>query len=67
LSGGFGGDLANDQISFMILEGAMIVIASFFLTVAHPGPALGQMWKSGGFHLRKRKAGEAAEKGEEHT
>ena len=44
LSDGFGGSLANNQVSFMILEGAMIIIASFFLTIAHPGPVLGMVW-----------------------
>jgi RTA1 like protein len=67
LSGGFNGDLANDQVSFMILEGAMIIIASFFLTAAHPGPVLGVMWKAGGFQLRKGKPVEVVMSGETHT
>ncbi|KAI9720726.1 MAG: hypothetical protein M1828_005606 [Chrysothrix sp. TS-e1954] len=37
LKGGFRGRLANQQVTFMILEGAMIVIACIALTVAHPG------------------------------
>ncbi|KAH8752629.1 hypothetical protein BGZ57DRAFT_945256 [Hyaloscypha finlandica] len=37
LSGGFGGHLANDEVSYMILDGAMITIASLALTVMHPG------------------------------
>jgi hypothetical protein len=57
LSGGFGGSLANNEVSFMILEGAMIIIAVFCLTAGHPGPVLGSMWKAGGFHLRGRKNG----------
>ncbi|KAJ5810977.1 RTA1 domain protein [Penicillium robsamsonii] len=37
LKGGFGSDLANDQVAFMILEGAMIIIACSALTAIHPG------------------------------
>lgn len=37
LSGGFSGSLANDQTTFMILEGAMISIAVIAMTVSHPG------------------------------
>lgn len=35
----------------------MIIIAVFCLTVGHPGPVLGSMWKAGGFHLRGKKSG----------
>jgi len=31
------GALANDQVTFMIFEGPMIIIASFLLTIFHPG------------------------------
>ncbi|KAA8650803.1 RTA1 domain-containing protein [Aspergillus tanneri] len=37
LSAGLGGDLANDEVTFMVLEGAMIAIAVIALTVLHPG------------------------------
>ncbi|KAF8855425.1 RTA1-domain-containing protein [Acephala macrosclerotiorum] len=42
LSSGFGGHLANDEVSYMILEGAMVVIASVLLTVMHPGVGFGR-------------------------
>lgn len=42
LSGGFGGHLANDEVSYMILEGAMVAIASVLLTVMHPGIGFGR-------------------------
>jgi len=45
LSEGFGGKLANQEITFMVLEGAMIVIACISLTVAHPGVAFHGRWK----------------------
>jgi len=44
LQGGFGGPLANEEIPFMILEGAVIVIGSLALTAAHPGPIFGRSW-----------------------
>ncbi|KAL4864582.1 hypothetical protein BDV12DRAFT_176017 [Aspergillus spectabilis] len=41
LNGGFDSELANDEITFMILEGAMISITCICLTALHPGAALG--------------------------
>ena len=41
---GFDGKLANQQVTFMILEGAMVAIASIALTVAHPGLIFGSYW-----------------------
>lgn len=55
LSGGFHGPLANNEISFMILEGAMIVIAATCLTVFHPGIAFQGVWHEADFSFRSRK------------
>lgn len=33
----YAGALANDEITFMIFEGPMIIIATFLLTIFHPG------------------------------
>jgi hypothetical protein len=41
---GFNGPLANDEVTFMILEGAMMVIATLCLTVLHPGYCFGGYW-----------------------
>ncbi|EAW24515.1 RTA1 domain-containing protein [Aspergillus fischeri NRRL 181] len=41
---GFDGPLANDEVTFMILEGAMMVIATLCLTVLHPGYCFGGYW-----------------------
>jgi hypothetical protein len=57
LSGGFGGSLANNQVSFMILDGAMMVTVIILLTTAHPGLILGSMWQAGGFRLGRAKKG----------
>lgn len=44
LKGGFHSALANDQVLFMVLEGAMIVIAILCLTILHPGVCFGGQW-----------------------
>ena len=44
LSEGFDGKLANQEVTFMILEGAMVAIASIALTIAHPGMIFGAFW-----------------------
>jgi len=55
LSGGFGGSLANNQVSFMLLDGAMMATVIILLTTAHPGLTLGSMWQAGGFRLGRAK------------
>ena len=34
---GFSGELWNDEVDFMVLDGAMIALATVCLTVFHPG------------------------------
>ena len=58
LSGGFHGSLANNQISFMVLEGAMITIACSCLTLLHPGISFQGSWSSANFTFRTRKDGD---------
>lgn len=48
LQGGFSGEIANNQASFMIFEGPMIIIAVTVLTVFHPGGVFGNLWKASG-------------------
>jgi hypothetical protein len=55
LSGGFHGPLANNQVSFMILEGAMIVIATSCLTLLHPGVAFQGVWHQADFTFLEKK------------
>lgn len=45
LNGGFSSDLANDETAFMILEGAMMVVACGTMSVFHPGMCLEGQWK----------------------
>lgn len=40
LNGGFDSAVANDEVAFMVLEGAMVSITCICLTVMHPGMAL---------------------------
>lgn len=41
LAHGFGSKLANNQVAFMILEGAMIILATSSMAVFHPGRYVG--------------------------
>ena len=46
LWGGFQGELWNDETEFIVLDGAMIAIATVCLTVLHPGPAFNGVWSA---------------------
>ncbi|KFY72777.1 hypothetical protein V499_07112 [Pseudogymnoascus sp. VKM F-103] len=52
---GFNGALANNEVTFMILEGAMVIIACICLSVFHPGVAFGGKWDQGNFKFRALK------------
>lgn len=56
---GFGGELFNDEVLFMVLDGAMVAVASLLLTVWHPGPAFGGQWTPANWYFRARKANTA--------
>ncbi|KAL1841276.1 hypothetical protein VTJ49DRAFT_7278 [Mycothermus thermophilus] len=59
LSEGFDGPLANDEVTFMVLEGTMIALTSILLTVAHPGVTVGKEgWQAASWKANK-KAGDA--------
>jgi hypothetical protein len=62
LSGGFHGKLANQQVTFMTLEGAMISIAVICLTVLHPGLIFREAWHAADWSVRKNKSKPVAEK-----
>ncbi len=55
LSKGFDSHIANNQISFMILDGTMVIIGSTMLTLFHPGWAFGRIWREANFSFRTRK------------
>jgi len=56
LSGGFHGSLANNEVSFMILEGAMVTIACACLTLLHPGICFRGLWGNSDFSFRTKKS-----------
>lgn len=63
LSDGFHGSLANDQVTFMILEGAMISIAVIALTAFHPGLIWKSEWRELAKSMSARKNGKDYEGG----
>jgi hypothetical protein len=52
LSGGFRGALANNEVSFMVLEGAMVTIACSCLTLLHPAISFQGSWDAANFNFR---------------
>ncbi|KAI9844846.1 MAG: hypothetical protein M1837_005264 [Sclerophora amabilis] len=54
LSQGYDGELANDEVTFMILEGAMIAISTISLTAFHPGASFKGQWASSDFKMRTK-------------
>lgn len=63
LQDGFNGKLANDEVTFMILEGPMIIIACFLLTVTHPGLVFRGAWSMEDFARSASGPGEVLESG----
>ncbi|KAK9386675.1 RTA-like protein, partial [Lipomyces mesembrius] len=55
LSQGFQGTLANQQVTFMVLEGAMIFIAAGTQTLLHPGYCFQGSWDAANFSLGRSK------------
>jgi hypothetical protein len=49
---GFGGHLANDEVTFMIFEGPMIILAIAAITVFHPTRVFGDLWAPAGKGVR---------------
>lgn len=50
LSEGFGSALANNEVTFMILEGGMVASAVILLTAMHPGLVFARKgWKEAGW------------------
>ncbi|KAF2022779.1 RTA1-domain-containing protein [Setomelanomma holmii] len=51
---GFAGQLWNDEIDFMVLDGGMMSLAVLLLTVFHPGPAFGEQWHAANWTFRSK-------------
>ncbi|KAK1147856.1 phospholipid-translocating ATPase rsb1 [Aspergillus melleus] len=63
LSEGFDGKLANDEITFMVLEGAMIAAAVIALTAFHPGWVWKGQWGDAVWSVRSDKGEKGNYKG----
>ncbi|KAK4865527.1 hypothetical protein LT330_009315 [Penicillium expansum] len=58
LQGGFHSSLANDEVVFMILEGAMLSIALLSMTILHPGICFDGQWNKTKWSFRKSRDSE---------
>ncbi|RAH70547.1 RTA1 domain-containing protein [Aspergillus aculeatinus CBS 121060] len=58
LKGGFHSSLANNEVLFMTLEGAMIAIAVISLTVLHPGFCFDGLWNQTRWSFRQSRDSE---------
>ena len=56
LQQGFDGPIANDEVSFMILEGPLIILAVLAMTVLHPGIAFGGKWSSAAWSVKRSRS-----------
>ncbi|KAK9320014.1 RTA1 like protein-domain-containing protein [Lipomyces orientalis] len=61
LSEGFDGALANQEVTFMILEGAMMFISCTALTILHPGFCFQGSWDAANFRLGRGKKGDTTD------
>lgn len=66
LSEGFKGELANNEVLYMIFEAVMMAICVLVLTVGHPGLTLGSYWNTGKFHWRQNRNREVEKQHQPH-
>ncbi|RDW84844.1 hypothetical protein BP6252_02434 [Coleophoma cylindrospora] len=50
---GFEAQIANDQVSFMLLDNAMVAIAVVVLTIFHPGLCFQGQWQGSDYSVRR--------------
>ena len=55
---GFSSHLANDEVTFMIFEGPMIITAVVLMTVCHPGRVFDDLWIAAGKGFRFTRHGD---------
>ncbi|KAK3067705.1 phospholipid-translocating ATPase rsb1 [Teratosphaeriaceae sp. CCFEE 6253] len=55
LWGGFEGTLWNDEVDFLILDGAMMSVACLCLSALHSGAAFGGQWRAAEWSFRVKK------------
>lgn len=56
LSGSFKGKLAQNQVLFMVLDGAMVLLACIILVALHPGVAFKGVWEEASFRWGSSKS-----------
>lgn len=49
---GFRGSIWNNEVDFMVLDGAMIATATLCLTALHPGPSFGDQWHASNWSFK---------------
>jgi hypothetical protein len=54
---GFKSELANDEVAFMVFEGGVMILATFAMTLFHPGRYIGEKWKESGWGVKKSSNG----------
>lgn len=52
---GFSGELWNDEVDFMVLDGGMVAMATICLSVFHPGIGFGGQWHASDWSFRTKK------------
>ncbi|WPG99733.1 Hypothetical protein R9X50_00255200 [Acrodontium crateriforme] len=52
---GFRGKLWNNETDFLVLDGAMMALATILLTAFHPGPAFGGQWSAANWTFKSKK------------
>lgn len=58
LKEGFHSSIANNQVMFMVLEGAMIAIAVICMTALHPGFCFDGLWDQTKWSFRRSRDSE---------
>jgi hypothetical protein len=61
LSDGFSGELANNEVVYMILEPPMISLAVIALTVCHPGVSFQGTWLAASTKIPEKRSEEEKE------
>ncbi|TEY31807.1 hypothetical protein BOTCAL_0775g00010 [Botryotinia calthae] len=55
LAKGFQSKLANEEVTFMIFEGAVMILATTIMSIFHPGLIIKGKWKESGWELKEWK------------
>lgn len=67
MAGGWGNHIMQDEISFLILDSSLVLVAVYLLTVFHPGLLFPQMRNGQGKKEAKEDVNDAAGSSNEGT